>query len=81
MSRNLIVRYFAGLKEKAGVPSETVETNAVTPSELYAELKSRYDFPLAEDLLKVSVNREYQPFSWRLSDGDEVVFIPPVSGG
>jgi molybdopterin converting factor small subunit len=27
------------------------------------------------------VNRRYAPFDTPLEDGDEVVFIPPVSGG
>jgi molybdopterin converting factor small subunit len=31
--------------------------------------------------LAASVNRHYAPFDAALSDGDEVVFIPPVSGG
>lgn len=29
----------------------------------------------------VAVNREYVPLSTPLSSGDEVAFIPPVSGG
>jgi molybdopterin converting factor small subunit len=27
------------------------------------------------------VNRRYAPFSQALAEGDELVFIPPVSGG
>ena len=80
-TRTVKVRYFAGLKEKAGIAGETVATSAATPSELYKELGDRYAFTLSEDLLKVSINREYKPFSSRLEEGDEVVFIPPVSGG
>ena len=81
MTRAITVRYFAGLKEKAGIAMEQVHTFAVTPRELYRELRDRYAFPLDEEHLKVSINREYRPFSARLSEGDEVVFIPPVSGG
>jgi molybdopterin converting factor small subunit len=29
----------------------------------------------------LSVNRRYAPFETPLEDGDEVAFIPPVSGG
>jgi molybdopterin converting factor small subunit len=29
----------------------------------------------------VSVNRRYAAFDTALQDGDEVAFIPPVSGG
>ena len=31
--------------------------------------------------LAASVNRRYAPFDTALAEGDEVVFIPPVSGG
>jgi molybdopterin converting factor subunit 1 len=31
--------------------------------------------------LAAAVNREYASFDTPLKDGDEVVFIPPVSGG
>jgi molybdopterin synthase sulfur carrier subunit len=31
--------------------------------------------------LALSVNRRYAPFDTPLADGDEVAFIPPVSGG
>jgi molybdopterin synthase sulfur carrier subunit len=31
--------------------------------------------------LSASVNRRSAPFDTALEDGDEVVFIPPVSGG
>ena len=31
--------------------------------------------------LAVAVNRAYERFDAALADGDEVVFIPPVSGG
>jgi len=81
MSRAVTVRYFASLKDKAGITQEALSTDAATASDLYAELKSRYSFPLDEQHLKVSINREYKPFASVLSDGDEVVFIPPVSGG
>ncbi|RYZ59424.1 MAG: MoaD/ThiS family protein [Proteobacteria bacterium] len=81
MSRDITVRYFASLKEKAGQSSEALKTSAVTASDLYRELKERHGFPLDEQHLKVSINREYKPFTTAISSGDEVVFIPPVSGG
>ena len=31
--------------------------------------------------LGASINRRYAPFDTVLSEGDELVFIPPVSGG
>ncbi len=81
MNRAITVRYFASLKEKAGRAQEILRTQAETASDLYAELRERFSFPLEEQYLKVSINREYKPFHSLLADGDEVVFIPPVSGG
>ena len=43
----LKILYFAWLRERIGEPSEQVETNASTVSDLIAELRSRderYDF-------------------------------------
>ena len=42
------------------------------------------EFPgLAEytTVISCAVNEEYAPFDRRLKDGDEVAFLPPVSGG
>ncbi len=75
------VRYFASLREKAGRTEESVETSATTAGDLYAELKAKYNFPLEEKHLKMSLNRSYRSFDTALNEGDEVVFIPPVSGG
>ena len=32
-------------------------------------------------VISCAVNEEYAPFDRRLKDGDEVAFLPPVSGG
>ncbi len=77
----LNLRYFASLRETAGKASESWETSAKTARELYLELKEVYGFRLEEKHLKVSKNRHYVDFDAALSNGDEIVFIPPVSGG
>jgi molybdopterin converting factor subunit 1 len=33
------------------------------------------------DTLMAARNQDYAPLDTRLSDGDEIAFIPPVSGG
>lgn len=52
-----------------------------TIEELKAELTS--EFPKFEELasLKFAVNETYQKDDFLLSENDEVVIIPPVSGG
>jgi len=75
------IEYFALLKEQRGCSSETIETVAKSPALLYSELKSRYSFSLNPDSLKVAVNEDFADWDSTLSDGDTVVFIPPVAGG
>lgn len=80
-TRRIDVQYFALLREQAGRGSESLETRARTPHELYAELQSRYGFTLPADMLRVAVNDEFGEWSQPLAAGDSVVFIPPVAGG
>jgi molybdopterin-guanine dinucleotide biosynthesis protein A len=79
--KRIKVQYYAILREQAGRSDESVVTAAHTPRDLYNELKSRYPFSLAPEMLRVAVNAEFSEWSQRLADGDSVVFIPPVAGG
>ncbi len=80
-SKKIRVQYFALLREQAGRSEESLTTTAHTPRELYDELRKRYPFSLAPEMLRVAVNTEFGEWSQPLSDGDAVVFIPPVAGG
>jgi len=75
------IRYFARLKEEAGVSKETVETSAATVAELWAEVARRHGFTLAPDLIRAAQNDEFCGWDARLVPGTEVVFMPPVAGG
>jgi molybdenum cofactor guanylyltransferase len=79
--KRIKVQYYAILREQAGRSDESVVTGANTPRDLYNELKLRYPFSLAPEMLRVAVNAEFGEWSQRLTDGDSVVFIPPVAGG
>ena len=81
LPRQINVQYYALLREQAGRSSESLITAAVTPRELYLELRERYPFSLAPEMLRVAVNSEFGEWNQRLSAGDSVVFIPPVAGG
>ena len=81
MSKKLIVKYFAALREQASRNCEEVETTAQTAEELYNELTRRYAFTLTKDQIKVAVNDDFKEFDCTLHQGDTVVFIPPVAGG
>ncbi len=79
--KEIRVQYYALLREQAGRSNESIKTSARTPRELYDELRGRYPFSLAPEMLRVAVNAEFGDWTHPLADGDSVVFIPPVAGG
>jgi molybdopterin synthase sulfur carrier subunit len=73
--------YFASLCDAAGCSGESIASDATDPRTLYAELATRHGFALTPDRLRVAVNGAFTGWDHPLSDNDEVVFLPPVSGG
>ena len=73
--------YFASLRVAAGCAGETVESDARDARSLYAELAMRHGFTFTPERLRVAVNGAFIDWGRPLADGDEVVFLPPVSGG
>jgi molybdopterin converting factor subunit 1 len=80
---NIKVKFFAILRERAGIAEITKDLAAgSTVSDLWQALRQDYpklDVPGIR--LLYAVNQSYVTPEHKLSDGDEVVFIPPVSGG
>jgi sulfur-carrier protein len=83
---NISIRYFALFREQSGREAE-VRTfrsgggDSVTTGLVYADAADRHGFSLDRSVLRPAVNGRYVRWDTSLSDGDEVVFIPPVSGG
>ena len=79
------VLYFAWVRERIGVPRETVETGAETVAGLVEELRAREDRYAAAfaDLgaLKVALDQELADFDAPLKGVREVAFFPPMTGG
>jgi molybdopterin converting factor subunit 1 len=76
------VLLFGSLREAAGAKELSVtlpERAAVR--ELRAELASLPAFQKLAGRLRVAVNHEFAADDAALADGDEVAFLPPVSGG
>jgi molybdopterin converting factor subunit 1 len=77
------VKFFAILRERAGVAEITKDLReGSTVAELWGILQQ--DFPkLAVPGIRLlyAVNQNYVNTECILKDSDEVVFIPPVSGG
>lgn len=78
---NYRLLYFASLCEAAGRSEETVASDAGDVRALYSELAGRHGFTFAPERLRVAVNGAFTDWNHRLANNDEVVFLPPVSGG
>ena len=72
----VIVRLFAGLRERAGWASRELD-GVARVEDVWAALDLGDEPPG----LLYAVNKEYAPRERELADGDEVALIPPVSGG
>ncbi len=79
------VLYFAWVRERIGLPRETVQTGAATVRDLVAELRARearYDAAFADiSALRVAVDQELADFDTPLAGVREVAFFPPMTGG
>jgi len=79
------VVYFAWVRERIGLPQETVETDAATVNDLIAELRLREERYAAafEDIsaLRVALDQELSDFDASLAGVREVAFFPPMTGG
>jgi len=77
--------YFAWLRERIGLPRETVRTEATTVAGLVAELRTREErYALAfADLrgLRVALDQDLSDFDAPLAGVREVAFFPPMTGG
>lgn len=79
------VIYFAWVRERIGVPRETIDTNAVTVADLVAELRSRearYELAFGDlAALRVALDQNLANFDAPLAGVREVAFFPPMTGG
>lgn len=77
------VKFFAILRERAGTAEVTKELGAgSTVADLWQTLQQDYPkLNVAGIRLLYAVNQNYVSPEFELNDQDEVVFIPPVSGG
>jgi molybdopterin synthase catalytic subunit len=77
------VRLFASLRERVGGERVELELPDGTSVEAaWQALLARHpSLGPSRPSLAAAVNRSYAPFDTSLRDGDELAFIPPVSGG
>lgn len=78
------VLFFASYRERLGCNELMLDTTAATVLDLKAELARRGEIwksVLQDRKTLVALNQSICKESAELSDGDEVAFFPPVTGG
>ena len=80
---HVTVRLFARLREIAGASELSRQLpDGATAQDAWNALAA--EFPAFSEYARsvsCAVNESYSRFTTRLQDGDEVAFLPPVSGG
>ena len=80
---HVTIRLFARLREVTGTTDLTRSIpDGSTAADAWQALVAEFP-PLAEHTgsISVAVNEEYAKPATLLRDGDEIAFLPPVSGG
>ena len=77
------VRLFARLREQAGLETEALEVApGSTLADVYESLRRKHSaLEPDRDSVRGAINQEFSDWDATVSQGDEVAFIPPVSGG
>ena len=79
------VLYFAWVRERIGMPRESVESTAETVADLVEELRSReerYKVAFSDmSSVRVAVDQKLVDFDTPLAGAREVAFFPPMTGG
>lgn len=75
------VKSFGIAKDIIGERTSLIETNAVTVGELRSWLAERYPELTELRSLFIAVNQNYADDGQNINETDEIVLIPPVSGG
>ncbi len=79
------VLYFAWVRERVGLPRETVQTEAADVAALVDQLKAQdeaHAYAFADTrALRVALDQELADYDAPLAGVREVAFFPPMTGG
>jgi sulfur-carrier protein len=79
------VLYFAWVRERIGLPSEEIASDAATVADLVDQLRAReerYAAAFADlSALRVALDQKLADFDAPLEGVREVAFFPPMTGG
>lgn len=77
------LKLFAAYQDAFGVPELSVDVPDGTPVSTLRDrlIQEHPELAQWQDVTRFGINLEFVPPETPLNDGDEVVLIPPVSGG
>lgn len=79
------ILYFASIKERLGIAGESLAFESGITGEGLINLLSAKGEPwssvLSDNKLLIAINQEMASLDDDISEGDEVAFFPPVTGG
>ena len=75
------VIYFAKLRDLIGLDEEIFSMEkGDDPTDVLASINKKHKIDVGANF-KIAVNDEFSQWDVKLSNGDRLVFIPPVTGG
>lgn len=75
------VLYFAALRDARGVDAEQVSTQATDLRALFGQLREAHALGWTAERLRPARNGAFARWEDPITEGDEIAFLPPVSGG
>jgi len=78
MTAQISVRYFASLRERMGRAADQIDATGIQSA---ADVWQRVSSESMPTNTLVAINQEYASPNSVVQAGDEVAFLPPVTGG
>ena len=75
------ILYFASLRDAAGRDGEDTAVTSADARGLDDVLRQRHGVSMPVERLRVAITGEFSGWDRLLRDGDEIAFLPPMSGG
>lgn len=73
------VKFLAAMRERMGRSDDCVDADRMTTvADVWAQVSDHQPLPAST---LIAVNMEYADIDHKVKDGDEIAFLPPVTGG
>ena len=77
----ITVHYAAVLREAVGCSFEVIETEHSVLAHIFDEIKARHNLGIKANQIVFAINNEFCPPQTNVKPNDEILLMPPASGG